>query len=112
MSGIVFEYFEEIPYDMKAITDEYEFEDGGKSFNRRTSTPPRRWVLRTMPNLDLTTAGYFKTFWETKGIDVTFSFLDRAGTTHNNVRFESFTCTHEGRKTSMFQAIMTIVLYP
>ena len=92
-SGLLYKHYDVLPHDWAAVTDSFEFEDGGKTFNLRTSNPPQRWKLQNGP-LSTTQAGYFDTFYDTYGIHLPFTFLDKNGTTQTNVRIESYSRSH------------------
>lgn len=110
-SGIRFKHYDVLPKDWAAVTDSYEYEDGGKVFNTRTSTPAQRWRIRYGP-LTTTQAGYFDTFWDTYGVHATFTFLDKAGATQTGVRIESYARTHETWKSWRKFVDVVLVKYP
>lgn len=112
VSGLRYKRYRAIPRDFGGVTDSWEYEDGGRDFNRRTSNPPYKWEIEYGP---LTAAQFaqFDTFWETVGIDVTFDFTDKAGTTHtNNVRVESYERNHDEHKSWRSFVRFVLVKYP
>jgi hypothetical protein len=111
ISGHRYRHYKAEPRDFGGVTDSWEYEDGGKDFNRRTSSPARRWRIEYGP-LTAAQAAVFDTFWESVGIDVTFDFTDKAAVNWTNVRIESYERTHDAHKSWRNFVTFVIVKYP
>lgn len=112
ITGRRYKHYKVMPRDFGAVTDSWEYEDGGMDYNRRTSSPPYRWRIVYGP-LTAAQLATFTAFWESVGTDVTFDFTDRAGTTHtNNVRVESYEETHEDHKSWKNFVTFILVKHP
>lgn len=109
--GIPYEHFDEVPRDFGNITDSYEYEDGGKDFNRRTSNPPRIWNLTFIGGLTKSQTDQFDEFWETVGIDTTFDFEDKYGAIWANVRVMDYSRSHDAHKAWDKRVAFTLIQY-
>jgi hypothetical protein len=94
LSGVPYFHYDELPRDFAKYTDPYEYEDGGMDFNRRTSNPPRIFNITFIKNLSKDITDAFDSFWESNGIDGTFSFTAKDGTVYTNVRIQSYSRSH------------------
>ena len=111
-TGIPYEHFYQAPKDYAAITDGWEYEDGGMDFNRRTSTPPREWRIEFRGGLSWADIAQFDTFWDSVGVDVTFDFTDKFSVTHSSVRVKDYSRSHEKHMWWMQSVAFTLVKYP
>lgn len=85
------------PQDWQKITDSYEFEDGGKTFNEVSSVAPQRWeyeYLGKSPD----EANVFDAFDAQARRANPFKFRDKYGTLWDNVRIERYERTHDKHK--------------
>lgn len=112
LTGIYYEHFNDKPQDWPEITDSYTYEDGGRTFNRRSDSTTREWDLRFMRGLSKAQTDIFDAFWDAVGIDRTFSFTDKYGTEWENVRVKNYSRAHEGHRSWDRQAAFTLVKYP
>jgi hypothetical protein len=76
------------------ITDNYEFEDRGRTFNEVADTPPRKWEYDYLRRTPAQTV-IFDAFWDAARIVHPFIFLDKYGTEWTDVRIESYSRQHE-----------------
>jgi hypothetical protein len=110
-TGIAYKHYDELPRDFSAVTDSYEFEDSGRTFNRRTSNPPRVWNIEFKGHLTKTQTDQFDDFWETVGIDVPFDFVDKYGVTWANVRVKDYSRSHQAHKAWDKKVAFTLVSF-
>lgn len=93
------------------ITDSYEFEDRGRTFNEVADEPPRRWeyqYLRRPPEQAL----IFDAFWDQARTANPFIFRDKSGVEWSDVRIESYNRQHQ-KHLSMFNDIdFRLIQYP
>lgn len=85
------------------ITDSYEYEDGGRTFNEVGDTAPRRWeyeyvVKNSSGATDPPEVYLFDEFNAQARLINPFNFTDKYGTTHTNVRIESYDRDHDAHK--------------
>lgn len=98
------------PVDYDRITQSYEFEDGGRTFNE-SGTPPLRWEYDYLARTPAQ-ALVFDEFWNHARKANTFNFLDKYGTVHENVRIESYNRAHEAHKSWRNDVRFKLVKYP
>ena len=110
-TGFKYKFYDELPRNFGAVTDTWEYEDAGKDFNTRTSTPPREWVIEYGP-LTKTQCDQFDTFWEANGIHTTFDFVDKYAVTWTGVRIKSYTRSHEAHKSWRKFVRFELIKYP
>lgn len=110
ITGIRYHHYEEVPVDWDGVTDDYEYEDGGKDFNVRTSSPTQRWEIEFTP-LTYAQLQIFKEFNRVARRDRTFSFTDKYGVTWSNVRIESYKQNHDAHKSWRNTANFTLAQY-
>lgn len=82
-----------LPPDYKAITTVREYEDGGASFNTRSNSAPQRWILE-YNGLTASQLSTLDAHYASAGLNQSFNFVDRAGTTQTNVYYESYEKDH------------------
>lgn len=103
-------FYAEPPMYQK-VTDSFEFEDGGKTFNEVADTPPRRWeynYLRRTPAQVI----IFDAFWDQARLANPFIFRDKYGTEWADVRIEKYSRSHQ-KHLSMFNDIeFDLIKYP
>lgn len=92
-TGLFYKHYDERPRDWESVTDMYEYEDGGRDFNERTTSPAREWEIDYGP-LRKSQSDQFDTFWETYRLSGTFDFVDKYGVTWNGVRIKSYSRSH------------------
>lgn len=95
------------------VTDSHQYADGGMSFNRRTDTPLREWELEIDCNGSSHSASkaltdLYDAFSDNAGVDRTFSFTDKYGTTHTGVRIKSYERNHAEHK-SWIQSVSFVL---
>lgn len=89
--------------DWDKITDSYEFEDGGRTFNEVADVAPIRWeysvVLPAVTAADaIAAASVYHDFNNTVRRSTPFNFTDKFGTVWTNVRVESYERSHDAHK--------------
>lgn len=117
MTGIAYRHFREVPYDWSAITETFEYDDRGRDFNEVSDAPPREWVVEfdcVSHTHALAKSQYeiFDEFWNAVRISRTFSFTDKYGTTHTNVRVKDYSRSHAGHKSWQNSVAFQLVKYP
>jgi hypothetical protein len=109
-SGILYKHYDLLPNDWAALTDSFEFEDGGKTFNVRAAATPKRWQV-DFGALTTAQANVFDAFWDTYGIAKAFTFLDKLGVTQTGVRIESYSRSHPEHRTWRTECHFVLVKY-
>ena len=109
-TGIRYKFFDDVPRNFAAVTDSWEYEDGVRDFNRRTSNPPREWRLECLVRSKAERA-IFDDFWEDVGIDIPFDFTDKYGDIWSNVRVKTYSRSHEGHKSWRKQVVFELIGY-
>lgn len=94
---LVRERFNDVPRDFARITDSYEFEDGGRTFNEVADDVPRRWEY-TYQNVPKAQKPIFDEFDALARRATTFYFKDPEGFVWTNVRTEKYGRTHDKHK--------------
>lgn len=112
ITNIPYKHFDELPRPWAEITDAYEYEDGGMSFNTRTDNPKREWQLDMRGGLAKAQTDIFDAFWEAVGINRTFSFTDKDGTVWDNVRVVSYSRSHQEHKSWSRDVSFRLCKYP
>jgi len=89
--------------DWDKITDSYEFEDGGKTFNEVASVAPIRWEYEVvLPAASAAAAkaaaSVYHNFNNTVRRSTPFNFTDKFGAVWTNVYIESYSRTHDAHK--------------
>ena len=111
LSGRIWTHYALEPKDWSGVTDTFTFEDEGHTFNLRTATPPTRWSI-VYEGLSSTQADYLSAMSDAYGIHLSFTFLDKAGTTQTGIRFESFQRSHDRHLGQIITVSMVLVKYP
>jgi hypothetical protein len=92
ITGIPRTRFYAEPRDWSAVTDDWEYEDGGKDFNEVSSNAPRRWeyhfTLISDTSTDPATVDIFENFNDAARRANPFYFTDKYGATHYPVYIE------------------------
>lgn len=112
ITSIPYEHFDDMPRPWGDIEDSYEFEDGGRTFNRRADSPVTEWRLDMQGGLTLAQTRLFDTFWDAVGTSRPFSFTDKYGTTHTNVRVKEYSRSHEAHKSWSRRVSFSLIKYP
>lgn len=112
ITSIPYEHFDDMPRPWGDIVDSYEFEDGGRTFNRRTDSPVTEWRLDMLGGLTKSQTNIFDEFWDAVGTDRPFSFTDKYGTTHTGVRIRDYSRSHEAHRSWSRRVSFTLVKYP
>lgn len=99
------------------ITDSFEFEDGGRTFNESGDEAPRRWeydynLVNTSGATDPPEVRLFDEFYETVRLSQAFNFTDKYGTVWDNVRIESYDRDHDTYKPWRQTVRFKLVRYP
>lgn len=117
LTDIPYRRFNEVPRDWPEATISHEYEDGGRSFNEITDTPPREWELE----MDCYGASHtvakeqfdiFDAFWNAARTTRTFSFLDKYGVTHTSVRIKEYSRSHDANKSWQNSVTFRLIKYP
>lgn len=99
------------PPDWGKVTDEYEFEDGGKKFNEKASDAPRKWEYdylgRTPQEMII-----FDQFYSQARKANPFIFRDKDGVEWSNVHIDKYTKDHDKHKSWSQDAKFVLVKYP
>jgi hypothetical protein len=102
ITGIPRTRFYAEPRDWSAVTDDWEYEDGGKDFNEVSSNAPRRWeyhfTLISDTSTDPATVDIFENFNDAARRANPFYFTDKYGATHYPVYIEEYSRTHDAHK--------------
>jgi hypothetical protein len=112
--------FNEIEKGWDEVTDSYQFEDGGRTFNTVASNSPRRWeyeynIWHTGVNTasrDPELHDLFREFWNTAQLAYPFYFRDKYGETHSDVRIQSYSNTSDAHKAWIRRVRFELVQYP
>lgn len=99
------------------ITDSYQFEDGGKTFNEVGDTPPLRWeynyqLVNSNGSTDPPEVKIFDEFNNIARLINPFNFTDKYGTVWENVRIESYDRFHEKHMPWRQDVRFKLVKYP
>lgn len=99
------------------ITDSYEFEDGSRTFNEIADTAPRRWeynyiVQNNTAATDPPEVYLFDEFYDEARLINPFNFTDKYGTTHTDVRIESYDRDHDAHKPWRQTVKFKLIKYP
>lgn len=103
LTGLLYaRYFADVP-DYKKVIVSHEYADGGKSFSESAAVAPRKWELEftcTGANHSESKAksDIFDAFYNQARESRPFSFTDKYGETHTNVRIEDYDRSHQGHK--------------
>jgi hypothetical protein len=81
------------PLRYQDITDSYEYEDRGRTFNEVADTPPRRWQYNYLARTPEQTV-IFDEFWNQARIANPFIFRDKYGTEWTDVRILQYNRSH------------------
>lgn len=108
-------YAEPPMYDK--ITDSFEFEDGGKTFNERADTPPRRWEYTyELVNQNGSTrpaeVTIFDEFFDRVRYSRPFYFVDKFGVEHSNVFVEKYERNHSKNMPWRQSVSFSLIKYP
>lgn len=106
------------PLDYQAITENYEFEDGGKDFNEvaPAANAPRRWQVGFMcvgaTHAEAKTqADVYEDFFNTVRYSQPFRFTDKYGDVWDNVFVEDFKKEHDSHKSWVISVTFGLVGY-
>ena len=99
------------PPDYRRITDSFEFEDGGMTFNESAGGAARRWEYDYLSRTPAQ-AAIFDEFFNQARFAGKFLFLDKYGETHTNVQIESYNRSHEAHKSWKNDCKFVLVKYP
>lgn len=100
------------------ITDSFEFEDGGRTFNEVADNAPRRWEYDYIIQNSVGTATdpgevrLFDEFYDQIRLARAFNFTDKYGTTWDNVRIENYDRDHDKHKPWRQTVKFKLVRYP
>lgn len=98
------------PDDFKAITDSWEYEDGGKDFNEVADRAPIyfEYAYPAVPKLH---TPIYDEFWRQARLINSFSFKDPDGNVWADVRIEDYNRTHEAHKRWRHDVAFRLVTY-
>lgn len=99
------------PLEYRDVTDHFEFEDRGRTFNEAADTPPRKWeyVYRSRTAEQ---AVIFDEFWNQARISRPFIFRDKYGVEWADVRIEDYNRKHEAHMSFKNDIEFKLVKYP
>lgn len=105
------------PPQWQKITDSYEFEDGGRTFNETAKQAPRRWkyeyeVVNTSGAGTPGEVFIFDEFYDLVRHSRPFFFADKYGKTWDNVRIEAYERTHAAHKPWRQNVKFSLIRYP
>ena len=109
-TGLPYSRFIAKPRDFASITDSWEYEDGGMDFNRRTGSPAYIWEVEFAP-MSYANMAQFDTFWESVGIDSSFSFTDKYSVTWTGVRVKEYSRAHPEHRSWNQVVAFTLIKY-
>lgn len=117
MTGIKYRRFYEHPKKWDNVILSHEYADEGRSFNRITDTPTVEWTVEFdcvshTHALAKTQYEIFDSFWDAVGIDRAFSFTDKYGTTHTNIRVKDYSRSHSKHKSWQNEVEFRLCKYP
>lgn len=112
LTGIPYSrYFAHRP-DYEGVTYKHTFEDKGVSTNTVSATPIRTWELEWR-GLTPTQAKIWDDHHDLAfGIHHNFSFTDKEGNLHTNVRYVDYEPSHDGHKSWIQHRKIKIAKYP
>jgi hypothetical protein len=99
------------PPNWEKVTDSFEFEDGGKTFNEVASIAPRRWeydYLGRKPDEVI----IFDEFYNQARLANPFIFRDKYGKEWTNVRVENYNRDHDAHRSWVNDTKFKLVKYP
>jgi hypothetical protein len=118
-SGAYVSHWDAMPRDWNAVTDRYEYQDGGKDFNEVSSNAPRRWRLElTCDGGGAGHAGHlaakaiadvYEAFFNSNRYTQPFYFEDKYGDTWSDIRIEEYERTHDAHKSWIIYVRFTLV---
>lgn len=99
------------------ITDSFEFEDGGRTFNERGDTPPRRWEYEySLVNQTASTTPpevrIFDEFYDRVRTSRPFYFVDKYGVEFSNVYVEKYERNHAKHMPWRQSVSFSLIQYP
>jgi hypothetical protein len=102
--------------DWGKITDEFEFEDGGKTFNEVADVAPIRWEYEvTLPAMSATAArdaaAIYHDFYNTVRKSQPFNFTDKYGTVWTGVHVEEYERTHDAHRSWVVKVAFRLVSF-
>jgi len=105
------------PPEHEKITESYEYEDGGKTFNEVGDVSPRRWEYEYMltnntASTDPPEIKIFDEFNDQARKVNPFNFTDKYGTVWENVRIDKYERSHESHKPWRQNVKFDLVKYP
>lgn len=114
VTGAIVQHWDAMPFDWKQVTDDYEYQDGGKDFNEVSSVAPRRWRIEmVIPTTSHTATkalfDQYDTFFNDVRYSLPFIFTDKYGTAWSDVRIEDYDRHHEGHKSMIVFVNFTLV---
>lgn len=98
----------ELDYD--AVTEDVEYQDGGKNFAENSDTFPRRWLFE-YNSLTNAQAAAIDAVYNTYRKANSFSFTDKNGNVFTDCYFERFNKDHDGHKSWIQKRRFSIVKY-
>lgn len=112
--------FNEIEQGWDEVTDSFEFEDGGRTFNTVATNSPRRWEYEydiwhqgtNTASRDPEYHDLFREFWNSAQLAYPFYFRDKYGETHSDVRIERYSNTSNDHKAWVRRVRFELVKYP
>lgn len=98
LTGIPYYRFNEEPKDYGDVTEEYTFEDRSKTFWEvaEPENAPQFWEVEPIKCVTNEQAVIYDEFWKQARKVNPFTFVDKFGTAHENVRIANYSRNHEG----------------
>jgi hypothetical protein len=112
-AGAIVQHWDAMPHDWKAVTDDYEYADGGKDFNEVSSVAPKRWRIEVVIPKNTHAAAklvfdQYDAFFDFVRYSQPFIFTDKYGTAWSDVRIEEYERTHDAHKSWIVFARFTL----
>jgi hypothetical protein len=103
--------FFEAPPDFDAITDDFEFADGGRTFNEVGDDAPQSWEYM-WTGLSPEEQSIFREFYKAARKVQPFFFRVPDGTVYEDVRCDAFEAPHTAHQSWVREALFNLIKYP
>jgi hypothetical protein len=110
VTGIDWARYRKVPRNWGTVTIAHTYEDESKTFSDTSDTPPQFWEVG-FTGLSPEQAEIFDEFWEAARLKNPFTFIDKYGVSHSDVRIASFERDHDANKSWSSTATFQLVKY-
>jgi hypothetical protein len=110
VTGIDWARYRKVPRNWGTVTIAHTYEDESKTFSDTSDTPPQFWEVG-FTGLNQEEAEIFDEFWEAARLKNPFTFIDKYGVSHSDVRIASFERDHDANKSWSSTATFQLVKY-